>query len=532
MIRVVTIENGGAGKGHDLTDDIEGLSYSNVEPGGDELANFTYKRPWSNALPEVAKGNLLVIQDGLDVLWQGRIGEPARGGSETEEMQVTGYGTGIRLKDGQLERIYVDSDLSKWRGMSRTRRLALISGGLYTVIQEPSAEADTATGDQSLKMPLSGTWGTGAVSETVYDAGELARIGEVEYDWSSEVFSGADGRLNAADDDALNGLSAGTDRVTAATSGSELETIASQRVVSFSLSYGSAVATDAERSWTLTNLRVRGDHGLTPEGGGGFFAATMIEDAIGDVDGVLARTIDASDFEIEQAVSADTHEALVRDLTRYHEHERAWGTWGPDGVFDPLGDGHFDWTERPSEAEWIAPREDFEALSLNSELEALFDTVILAYTDSSGTARQVVRTLTSSDLEAAGMSGKTARVNGGRLTPAAATVIADAILAWNGGYAPASGQATIARPIRHTTRGELPPHYLRADGALLRIPDILPSSTLFALDDTPDRRTTFPIKRVRVDLSGAYPKATVELDQTNHLVSTLQARADLAGSLA
>lgn len=530
MIRVLTIGSGGSGHGYDLTDDIEGLSYSNVDPGGDEQANFIYRRPWSTNLPEIAKGNLLVIEDGLDVLWQGRIGEPARGGGDSESVAVTGYGLGVRLKDQQLERIYVDSDLGKWQSMSRAMRIAQITS--HYIPTDHSVAQDPSSGYPAIVQTFPDSWASPDMPlvQSYYDAGERLKIGAVYYDYVGIGSGGAWVRkVYSSDDDIGTGASVIADE-SGATSGTATTTLSTpKRWLILVYAYTTTPDGGANIYTQWRRVAVYGNHGLTPRSaGGGFYASDVIPDVIDDVDGVELRTNDATTLEIKQLLSDDTHEALIGQLHELHRHERTWGTWGPDDVLAERDVGYFDWKARPSAAEWFTLREACEDLDLSSEIDNLFDTVIVTYTDAAGSSRRVTRTLPSPELDAAGMSGRTARLSGGQMTTEIAEAFGDAVLAYMGGYAPARGSFTIAQPIRHATRGELPPHYLRADGAMVRIPDILPTSTLFTLDSTPDRRTTFPIKRVRVDLSGAYPKATVDIDQTNDLVSTLDARLGLA----
>jgi hypothetical protein len=545
MIRVVSIENGGTGSGHDLTADIEGLGFSSVDPGGDELAAFTYKRPWSNELPEVAKGNLLVIEEGLNVLWQGRLGEPARGAGESEELQITGYGTGIRLKDQLMSELYISKDLSRWQGMSAQRKINLLGAASGGGVGDGKATPDTSTGAPALLLEASGAWAAGYEPqiESWFDAGEDNLIAEIYGEWRRVNIGGASWAWNIANhtDDVGSGgnITSDLQAEPAATGTRQYNPSPPTRWGRLRLLWGGGAAGTDGQSFSLfwTDVAVIGDHGLTVRGirpDHGFYASDLVRDSVARASGITVRRVDDSDFVIEDAeVSDEMIEEAVRQATRYHLHERTWGTWGPNDIFADRADGYFDWTERPTAAEWIAYRADCEDLSLSSELESLYDTIILTFTDAAGISQKVTRTLYSPDLDAAGMSGRTMKVSGGKLTAAAAAGLADAILAFSGVYAPAKGSATIARPVRHTTRGLLAPHRMRADGSMIRIPDVLPSSTLFALDGTPDKRTTFPIKRVRADLSGAYPRASVDVDQgADGLIEALQARLDLAARVA
>jgi hypothetical protein len=142
----------------------------------------------------------------------------------------------------------------------------------------------------------------------------------------------------------------------------------------------------------------------------------------------------------------------------------------------------------------------------------------------------VTRTAMIPDLVNAGLSPRTATIDGGQLTKAGAETLGDIALALTGGFAPARGSLTLKGAANHYQRGNIPAHFMKADGSNIQIRDILPSTTALALDNTPDRRSTFPIKRVSVDCSGDVPAVTVDLDQTHDRLTQLQARLGQVGS--
>lgn len=523
-----------SGVGHNLTDRHDDLQFSNVNPGGDERCGFTYKRPWGTVLPEIARGNVVQIGHGLDVLWQGRIAEHDPSGDESESIAVTAYGSGAALKDNTFAEIYRDADLQNWREDSRAQRISLLGIG-FNVLGF-ATEPDVESGLPAIALDGSGRWPTGAVSDAVYDAGPDARLGRVDYQWTAENHGGGgltattwSGSVFGADDDTFAGLVSGTDVLTGATAGARSETaVDGKRIAVARFSYNGASAGDACRKWTLF-LTVYGDHGLSERANGGFTVDQMVADIVGRVDGITARRIDPQSFEVLQAafIEPTVHEDAIIQLNAYEGCD--WGTWGPDSPLDRSTDGRFDFTNRdPTAAHWFVLREECAGLDLHTEISTLFDTVKLSYTDAAGMSRYLTRTAEVRELIDAGMSPKTLKLDGATLTEAAAEALADTFLALAGGFAPARGSVTIERPIRHHTRGLLPPCYLRADGSNLRIPDILPTSTLFDLDAAPDRRTTFPIRRVTVDAGGEKVSATVELDQSNDLLDVLQARLGLA----
>lgn len=526
-------------QGWSLTDKVEGLSYSNVNPGGDEVANFVYKRSWRASLPEIARGNLLRIGSGLDVLWQGRVEEHARGGEALEEIAVTAYGLGRRLKDTQMAAVYIDQDLGNWQEMSRARRIVL-----ETIAFNPlgfSTEPDSASGLPSLKMDGSGRWPNACDAEAIYDAGDDCLLGYVTYSWSAENHASGgltaatwQGILSGASDDALSGTVTGTDVLTGGTSGSQTETAPSgKRVALLQLIYVGASASDATRSWTLTAVKVYGDHGLATGSNGGLTADQIIAHAVAQANGITARRVDPQSYEILQAEYREALEIeeIVSDVNRYEDND--WGTWGPDSPLDNSTNGQFDYTSLDLTTEhWLGLRSDFDSLDLSTEIDGLFDTVKVRFTDPAGVSRVTTRTATVPELVDAGMSPKTLAIDGGTLTAAAAQTLGDAFLVLTGGFAPARGSASISSPLKHHTRGMLPPCYLRADGSNLRIPDVLPTTAIFDASSAPDRRTTFPIKRVTVDASGPTATATLDLDQASDLLSALTARLGVAAEIA
>lgn len=521
--------------GTDLTDLVEGLSFSNVNPGGDERAGFTYRRPWGASLPEIARGVILQIGYGVDVLWQGRIEEHDRGADGSEFISVTAYGLGARLKDNTFAEIYRDADLSHWASSSRTRRITLRS--IHWNVLDFSVEPDAAEAP-ALALDGSGRWATAAAAEAIYDAGAEALLGSISYSWLAEDLDAGgltaaswQGVLIGADDDALTNPVTGTDVLTGGTSGSQTETVVwGKRVADFLLNYVGASAGDVTRRWSVVPV-VYGDHSLPRGAYGGFTLDQIVGDIVGRVDGITLRRADQQAYEILQAEFREprTHEDAIADLNAYEGCN--WGTWGPESPIDPSLDGYFDLTSLDlTTGHWSIPRLELSDLNINSETSTLFDTVKLTYTDIGGVSRTVSRTASVTELAESGLSPKTIKVEAGTLTQVAAQTLADTLLALTGGFAPARGSATVEQPIRHYRRGLLPPCYLRADGSNIRIPDILPARTLFDLQSSPDRRTTFPIKRVTVDV-GATITATVELDQSNDLLDVLQARLGLASEV-
>src|SRR4051812_2842734 len=138
-IRLQTITP--SGTGYDLTDQAEGLSWSSVNPGGDERCTFALKRHWFAGAPEVSMGNTVRVTDGLSVLWQGTIDENDRAVADSEQIGVTANGKGVALRDDSTYReIIVDRDLSRWGDAGVARRISIDP----RPVDSASVEPDTA----------------------------------------------------------------------------------------------------------------------------------------------------------------------------------------------------------------------------------------------------------------------------------------------------------------------------------------------------------------------------------------------------
>lgn len=540
QITVVAIANGGNGRGYDLTEEVEGLTYSNVEQGGDEVCTFLLRRSAFASSPDIARGNLLRICNGIDVLWQGRIEETDRGSDNTETITVTAYGLGVRLKDGVVREVFIERDLSVFGEASTQRKINLIalSNDITKVDWTVSSKAAGATGPAIL---ISLTDGTASLTERLdiwaYFPG--VDLGEVRYDFIAPAPGGLGAAVN-------NRLLFSTDDLATTTEGGTIhhttaEANQSVKAPSAGFSYVyifmnntnvAWVGPSTGDTWGFANIRFFGRHGLSPVGTApneGFTVDQMVASLVGRVAGIRPRRIDAQGFVIEKAAFyGDSHEAAILELNKYEGC--AFGTWGPDSPLDAYVGGNFDYVStEPQTKHWVVPRGVCDSHDLHSESSTLYSAVDVAFTDAAGVDRVVRVTVDSPDLDAAGLT-RIYSLSIGVATTAIAEARGQAFLETWGQYAPARGSFTVSEPVRHYRRGRLSPLYFRADGANVRMPDILPASTLFALDSTPDLRTTFPIKRVTVDLSRGAPAATVEVDQADDTLSVLQARSDLATS--
>jgi hypothetical protein len=542
QIAVMAIAEGGRGKGFDLTDDAQGLVYSNVNPGGDENCTFTLARSWFAENPELGKGNLLLIVAGIDVLWMGRIEETDRATGDQEQIAVTAYGLGNRLSDNTMREIYIDSQLGKWGEVSSQRKIEVINAGYAYAAGASVTPGGAGSARSALFFDFTGVTATATLNEgtelmyygTGIDIGHVYfdQIGDATTTWSKVVaLSLTD--LGSGWVDTSPNYSGITESL-----GQGVHAAGSGRKYAFIQAFytNNAFAGQMTNKQYFQNVYVIGTHGLqlAEWPAYGLTADQIVGNVIQRVPGITARRIDQSSFLIQQFVieTATHHLDVLAQLAELAEVD--YGTWGPNSPLDNTTNGYFDWKEKDRATQhWFATRADFEEdLTFHSELATLYDTVEVSYTDEAGIVRSLTQSIYSRDLQEADLSPRTYSLDAGQTTTAGAQIYAEIFLAIFAGFSPARGSGTLAGMIRHYRRGKIPAYYLRADGSNIRIPDILPAETAFSLDSTPDRRTTFPIQRVTVDLSGDYPKTNVSFDQASEALSILLAQQTLQAQIA
>src|SRR6266403_1812451 len=94
----------------DITASHDGLTYSNVDPGGFETLTCN-----PQAIAGLRAGARVTVRYGQEVAWDGRVNEPGqttKRGGDSYSLAVLGYGAA--LKDNAYREIYVDRDLGKW----------------------------------------------------------------------------------------------------------------------------------------------------------------------------------------------------------------------------------------------------------------------------------------------------------------------------------------------------------------------------------------------------------------------------------
>lgn len=522
----------GPGVSADLTDLVVGLRWSSINPGGDELASFQIKRQWFSGAPEIAQGNLLCISDGLSCLWYGRIGENDRAVSDSEMIGVTAYGLGVRLKDTVMTEVYVDRDPTAWTTMPSNRRAAIGAGSTVDL----DYSFTTNAGGLLFQGVDAKAITVGNRTEAWYTAPTGVTIAKIQYIGAeantTSVLAAA--FFLIADD------ASGASTSAALTLDSTLRTATPATPTRYGFIHDQASATHTPaagsgHSRRLTSIAAYGNHGLTTRSisaatPDGLYVEDIVANAVGRASGITIVRKDATSIILPHfAVKTPTTiEDVVSQANQYAAFD--WGTFGPSSVLDTSTNGQFYYQARDTAtAHWYARRSECDDISLQVEMASLYNQVQVLYTDPTTTGTQIVtRTATVQALNDAGLT-RTTTINAGVTTPLGAQQLGDTFLALTSQQPPARGSIRLSgNAPTHYQRGRLPAHFMRADGSNIRVPDVLPSKDALSLSSAPDRRTTFPIKRVSVDCSGQMPIVSVDVDQTPDEMSALQARLGLA----
>lgn len=512
--------------GTDLTDVVEGLRYSNVNPGGFESCSFTVP---ADRCP--SGGAWLVISDSHGVLWEGRVEENDLSVGDGDRRGVTAYGFGMALKKTYFREVFVDIDMGAWVGPSVAFQIAL--GGSYSP-EGGSVSPDDTTGASALGLVARGDWAAAGKPHPMAQYVSTVDIASIYYAWKiGPTVSSADANwawdVLIEDSDVWTGTqaSSGSLRAAGPSTGTLTNAVAGRTYGRVALYYGVAggvAGVDYPIYWTC--LAVYGNHGLTKRGSEdaiaakGFYGGDILQNLLARASGIGVGTIDAPTYVVRdfKFLERTDIESAVVELNKYFGYD--WGTWDSGNLFD--SDPKFSWTAKPSTAKWTVRRADCDRIELASSLSQMADTVYVKYRTVIGQEKELTATSPVRALNDAGMTGQATIIgDGSMVTQDNAQQQADIFFALQGQDPPMSGAIDLSGDVQLAAGGSRPAYHLRADGALLRIEDLLPVTEVYDLSDL--RQTLLPIKRVEVDASGETIRTSVQIDQASDAMSTLQA---------
>lgn len=500
----------------------EGFTFSNVDPGGYEMASF----PIPKDMPQVVRGMPVKLDCGLQVAWEGRVKEIQRSLGAKTLIQCEGYGA--RLRDSNISMIYVDRDLTHWTGPSPQLSLEQAeehaSQGSFTVAPSPTTQKPVLT------QELAGNWVSPFFPQviTFYDAGPQNSIAVVFYSLSV-VNVGSPGTINhiltVKSIAAGGGEVWGTGIIASGTSayllrGSNPALRYAKLLQTPGATPGGEAGAQSKGQWELA---VYGDHKLLrrtigSETIGGFQTNDIAKHALKSAAGVQAGVIEeASGLIVPHAVYYTPVEVqqVISDMAKlvgWH-----WGVWESQTYLCGNTEPRLDFRAYPEAPTAYAMRSECEVLDVREDLAGQYNTAQVQFSEAAGNEGVAEVKVDNPILDKAGIANRTIPLSLGVSVQAAAETYGKLALEALQTQARVVGSATIKQPIHKMNGAPMAPWMLNAGLDLLRVPD-LPSFDVWG------KYNSLPISRVECSGSSSGITTNVEFGLGHNLMETLTAQ--------
>lgn len=498
----------------------DSFTFSNVDPGGFEMASFSVPRD----LPQVLRGVPVKLDCGMQVAWEGRVKEIQRSLGSKTLIQCEGYGA--QLRDVDLSMVFVDRDLTKW-GEPPTPQLIELAKENFTQ-NSGRVSPDPATNLPAFVEALTGSWQSPnkPASTSWYDAGPGNLIDAIYYELTSNPEAEAGAFVQEIR------VAEKTSEGTPVTATGNLHPHATAlfnpavlyRYAILVMYYGTTNAggNGAEYQALWKNLAVYGNHGLSLRGSApyGLYTSDIVRWVAGQLPGIQVGVIpEASFYTVPHAayympVEAQQIVADMAKLVGYH-----WGVWESLNYMTGNPAPRLDFRPYPGTGECtaLARREQCAQLDIREDLSSQYNTAQVAYTEASGTQGSIEVTVDNPILDNANIPKRTVSLSLGTSTAAAAKAYGEFALVLLQQQARVLGTAMIEEPIQRSTGAQFAPWMLRAGIDRLRIQD-LPSSDVWGVYNE------LPITRVECTASeGGSITTNVEFGQGTNLLEALTA---------
>lgn len=528
----------------DVTRRLTSLTFSNVDPGGFEIASIGLAGNLAAGIRPNAEVRIML---GGEVAWHGRvnaIGEDDAEDAATYTVDCVGYGA-VLSDSANFRMVFVDRDLSRWTAPSSKRQLTLVTAPWGNCDNGPEVLHDVATGLPALRTGFSDAWTQAASGvESYYDAGVGNLVGSVAYDWAK--LSTVDNtnvnwswKVGVSTDDVLTTATQTGNLSAAGPSLGQVYTAPTpSRYAFLQLLFsgaGGSAGTIFGINWS--NLAVHGNHGITKRGSApqgyypGDIASYVVSQAAPSWPQIIGT--DSLTYVCYHSVYRDPgpHETVVDDMANllgWH-----WGVWEPVTVDSGTRQPIFYFTPRPASPTFTLRRRTLTQLSAPKlQLDQLYSSVVVKYTDASGTAGSVTVAVANPFLAEAGAS-RVLMADGGLMGGGVteATAYGNMLLALAQAAARGSGSAITPAVVEVPDGTYKPAALIKAGRDRVRIVD-LPDSGPFDVADS-RRFDTFRVKRVESTLqSDGTLQTRIEFDGGADLMEVLTARLAIASTLA
>lgn len=327
-------------------------------------------------------------------------------------IEVQGEGWAAHLEaDETAKALFIDRDLSHWRGATRERILQLISSRNFA---DPEVVQDKSSALPSLRMPASGAWTTvRPMCEAWYDAGAGLKVGSVYSNWAWSAAVSVSWILGLFANDNDNSIMTPFDTVKAdiltaagASSRAAIDTLATaRRYIMWQYVYNANGAGLANFDYSIfgRSICVFGETGLEVRGTApdfGLYVSDMVSWIVSRYAPLLtipADGIEATSFVVPHAAYLDdtTARAMIESLLLFGGNSAYPLDYG---VYDDRGfymrsPGNYGKVWR------IRRDEGSESLNQGSDAQELINGVKVTYNDGSGAIKSVGPVGSGSDLE-------------------------------------------------------------------------------------------------------------------------------------
>lgn len=275
----------------------QNLSFGTKIGDGFSEGGLTLARRIDRDYPDLELANSVTFigADG-SIAYEGQMSAMPGELADHHSIGVTLTGWMAHAKDRKFSELYIDRDIGAWTGGSARRRSTLLTTG-YGMVNGPDQKPDPSNNAPTVVTSFNGAWASGfrPIAEAWYDAGPIARIGQVTYTWERQGgLSQTDTNwrwfvLATSDDTLGSGIDSTANLIAAGPSSGNLSVGANKRWAVLQLYYNTSPAgiDGAEYGIAWSKLAVYGRPlaeglpaypGLEPGEPYGFYASDVIKD--------------------------------------------------------------------------------------------------------------------------------------------------------------------------------------------------------------------------------------------------------------
>jgi hypothetical protein len=526
--------------GEDTTFELDdGFTFSNTNPGGYEAASF----PLPKDRPDLQRGDPVVLTSGLRTVWEGRIKEVQRSLGQKTLIQCEGY-RGL-LVDNSIREIFVDRDLTKWQGPTLARQIERLAIALSPA--GPELAFDPVNGNPALVESFTGTWEANSRPSiwATYDAQGIT-LGALYYAWTKGInINAADAEYTwkAAMIDIGQTVASETANLRGAGPGAAylgIGALTTLTIAELILQYNGVGpgAPNVEYAIYWSQLAVYGrsfnQYGAAGSieeieaiasrvAGGdptGYYPSQIVRYVRSQCPGLVEGIIEtASQYVVPHAayLTAVSAEQVISDMAKFAGWH--WGVWESLSIFSPGPRLDFRALPQPGNPTAWAWRNECDEVDVRENLENLYTTANVSYTEPGGTEMVASVSIANKALEEAGITGRTTNLSLGTGTKVAAEKWGVIQLELLLDQARQTGTASIKGSI-HNADGygsPLAPWMLKAGIDRLRIID-LPSVDAFG------EHNDLPISRVECSGGSDGLTTSIEFGKGVNLIETFAAQ--------